>query len=617
MAGVDQSIIDPETLAGLPTVHHPAVGPDGRFVAFYYDETGRNELYLYDRESESYEQISAGNVPKDATFWLRWDQSGEQIYFHRDEDGDEQTDIYSLSLDGDVAPVIEVDGQSILTDVSQDGSSLLFLSDEGEQLNLYRYDHGSDAYQQLTSYDQPVGQGCFSPDGDRIAYSTNETDDLENEDVYLMAADGTEQRRLDVGETGAETAVVDWFPDGDRLLLEDDSEGHTRAGVYHLETESVTWLGDNRGEETPMGVSPSGEHVLVARLREAASLPVVYDVSTGDAHVLDIPEGVMMPFGPAERFVDDSTLVFKYSTANERPQLYEYDLDRQESSILVSAQYDDIDPDHFVDAAFVTYRSEGATADAPTYEIGGLLYDPRDGPARDDDATDVPAVVRVHGGPHGMVFRRFNYRTQYLVSEGYAVFEPNFRGSLGRGRAFKNEVHGDWGGSEQADIANGGRWLMDRDWIDQDRVGVFGGSFGGYSVYCQLTQYPTLWTTGVAWIGITDLHKLFEEDMAHFKHSLRVQMGDPETNHDLWRDRSPIEHVDAMERPIYMIHGVNDPRCPISQARLFRDALEDRGWVEGEDFEYDELEDEGHGSTDIEQKTRVLTLLTSYLRERL
>jgi dipeptidyl aminopeptidase/acylaminoacyl peptidase len=158
---------------------------------------------------------------------------------------------------------------------------------------------------------------------------------------------------------------------------------------------------------------------------------------------------------------------------------------------------------------------------------------------------------------------------------------------------------------------------MDREWIDADRVGVFGGSFGGYSVYCQLTQYPTLWTTGIAWVGITDLHKLFEEDMAHFKHSLRVQMGDPEENHELWRERSPIEHVDAMERPIYMIHGVNDPRCPISQARLFRDALEERGWEQPEDFEYDELEDEGHGSTDIEQKTRVLKLLAAYLERRL
>jgi dipeptidyl aminopeptidase/acylaminoacyl peptidase len=130
-------------------------------------------------------------------------------------------------------------------------------------------------------------------------------------------------------------------------------------------------------------------------------------------------------------------------------------------------------------------------------------------------------------------------------------------------------------------------------------------------------MYPELWTTGIAWIGITDLHRLFEDDMPHFQHQLLTQMGDPEENHDLWRDRSPIEHVDAIERPLCMIHGVNDPRCPVDQARLFREALEERGWEAGEDFEYHELGEEGHGSTDVEKKIRVFGLLEDYLERRL
>jgi len=206
---------------------------------------------------------------------------------------------------------------------------------------------------------------------------------------------------------------------------------------------------------------------------------------------------------------------------------------------------------------------------------------------------------------------------QFLVSRGYAVFQPNYRGSTGRGREFKQAILGDWGGMEQADVAAGGRWLMDRDWIDADRVAVYGGSYGGYSVYTQLTRYPTLWTTGIASVGITDLHRLYEEDMPHFQYILRQQMGDPEENYDLWRDRSPIEHVEDVERPIYMIHGVNDPRCPIEQARIFRDGLTDRGFTEGEDFEYTELGEEGHGSTDIEQKVRKFDLLGDYLDRRL
>jgi dipeptidyl aminopeptidase/acylaminoacyl peptidase len=146
---------------------------------------------------------------------------------------------------------------------------------------------------------------------------------------------------------------------------------------------------------------------------------------------------------------------------------------------------------------------------------------------------------------------------------------------------------------------------------------VFGGSYGGYSTYCQLTTYPDLWATGVAIVGMTDLEALYEESMPHFKTTLEQHLGDPEENGEFYRERSPVTHVDQMERPICMVHGVNDPRCPVSQARIFRDALLERGWAEGEDFEYHELGEEGHGSTDTEQRIRQYDILVDYIEERL
>jgi dipeptidyl aminopeptidase/acylaminoacyl peptidase len=199
------------------------------------------------------------------------------------------------------------------------------------------------------------------------------------------------------------------------------------------------------------------------------------------------------------------------------------------------------------------------------------------------------------------------------------VLLPNYRGSVGRGREFQQAILGDWGGREQEDIAAGGRWLGDREFVDEDRLAVFGGSYGGYSAYCQLTMHPEIWQTGVAWIGITDLQLLYEESMPHFKATLEQQLGDPEENADLWRERSPITHVENMEAPVFVVHGVNDPRCPISQARTFRDALLDEGWEMGPDgdFEYEELEEEGHGSSDAEQKVRAFGLIGEYLNRRL
>lgn len=601
-----------EELAGLPEFYHPIVSPDGSRVAFYYDDSGRNELCVMDVESGELRQVTHGEVPRNARWYPRWDASGDRVFFHLDQDGDEQNDVLAVDLDGEVEAVVEPDGQAIIEDSTTD--ALLYASDAGTQLNLYRSNFSSGEVRQLTEYDQPVRGGEFSPGGGRIAYVANESDRLENLDGYVMKADGSEKRRLDVGEDGSQTRIGGWFPDGDRLLVSDDTANLRRVGVYDLASDDVGWLGPHEHEESAVAVSPDGAHVLVTRTRRAATMPVVYDVETGTGRELDLPEGVAgLPGGGSAGgvFADDSTLVLAHSTASTRKQLYRYDLETDESTVLLEATYGDVGSDTFVDATYVEYESDDGL------EIGGLLYDPRDGPMRAAGETSVPGVVMVHGGPHFHASRRFSLYVQFLVSRGYAVFQPNYRGSTGRGREFKHAIHGDWGGKEQADVAAGGRWLMDRDWIDEDRVAVFGGSYGGYSVYCQLTQYPTLWTTGIAWIGITDLHRLYAEDMPHFQHQLLMQMGDPEENHDLWRDRSPIEHVDEMERPVFMIHGVNDPRCPVEQARRFRDALVDRDWSAGSDFEYEEMGEEGHGSTDIEQQIRVFRLLDDYLDRRL
>ena len=601
----------PEELARLPDFYHAHVAPDGERLAFYHDESGRNELYVQDPATGDRERISDGEVPRAARWPIRWDADGEAVLFHKDEGGDEQNDIRSLSLDGDLTTVVETDGQAVLNDVSDDGRFVLYGSDEGEQMNLYRLDRETGESERLTEYARPVRRGSFSPDGERISYVTNETESLENRDAYVMAADGSEKRRLDLGEEGSQTAAVDWHPAGDRLLVADDTEDFTRAGVYDLESDDVSWLGDGSGEESPQAFGPDGESAFVVRDDDAAKQLVRYDVATGDAERLALPDGIASLAG-GEHFLADGRAVVSQNTPTTRSTLLAYDLATGETETLIEPDYGDIDPEAFVDAEYVTYESSDGL------EIGALLYDARDRPAGGDDET-TPGVVMVHGGPHAQSTQGFDLYAQFLVSEGYTVLQPNYRGSTGRGREFQQAILHDWGGGEQEDVAAGGRWLGDRQWVDADRLGVFGGSYGGYSVYCQLTMHPETWAAGVAWIGITDLNLLYEESMPHFQAMLEQQLGDREANADLWTDRSPIAHVENMRAPVFVVHGVNDPRCPISQARTFRDALLDMGWEQGPDgdFEYEELSDEGHGSSDAEQKVRAFGLIDDFLARRL
>jgi len=599
-----------EELASLPSFFHPKASPVGTRVAYYYDGTGRNELYILDIETGENHRVCNGEVPRDAKWGFQWDATGDRLYFPVDDAGNEQHDIHALSLDGDQETIIEPDGQAYLSEPSPDGRYLLYASDDRDQLNLYHYDTRAETTEQLTNYDRPVWGARYSPDGDRIAYEANETDNLDNLDVYVADADGSNPRRLNVGETGAEAYVKDWHPDGDRLLLFDNTEDRPRAGVYHIETDAVEWLGTGDHVEDPATFTPDGDGALVIRTRRAAKIPVAYDLNTGEARELALPEGVAsFPQTRAETFLADGRVLLTQSTPSERSRLLAYDLDANESEVVLDAEYGDIDPDTFVDAEYATYESTDGL------EIGGLLWDSRDRPSADPDATAQPGLVKVHGGPHYQTAKGFDEYAQFFVSRGYSVFAPNYRGSTGRGREFKHAIRGDWGGMEAEDVAEAGRWLIDREWIDETRVAVYGASYGGYSTYVQLTRYPGLWTTGMAWMGMTDLRALYESSMPHYRTILERQLGDPDENATLYGERSPITHVDRMEDPILITQGANDPRCPIEQARLFRDALENRGWEAGQDFGYEELDEEGHGSTDTDQKIRAYRIMAEYLED--
>jgi dipeptidyl aminopeptidase/acylaminoacyl peptidase len=208
-----------------------------------------------------------------------------------------------------------------------------------------------------------------------------------------------------------------------------------------------------------------------------------------------------------------------------------------------------------------------------------------------------------------------------LASLGFSVLQVNYRGSTGRGREFVERLIDDWGGAEQGDVATAAEHVLaEYDWLDDDRVVVFGGSYGGYSAYWQMIQYPDLYDAGVAWIGLTDLHDMFENTMPHFRTELMEKyLGTPEENPTLYEQRSPVTHADNLDAPLFVVHGVNDRRVPVSQARIFREKLEESGYEESEDadFEYRELGEEGHASSDQQQKLRMFELLADFLDRRI
>ena len=600
-----------EELCKLPSFYLPAVSWKGDRVAFYWDKTGQMELHVMDLATRETRQVSHGEVPRALRAGFAWDRADRSIVFAKDAGGTEQHDLYRINVETGAVTQLTNDpsAQEYAGQFSPDDKWLTVLTnkrnpaapDRPGQLNLWKMRADGTDYAPLTNYAFPVFGGQWSPDGTLIAYATNEdVTDLKNTDSYIVNADGTSARKVLSVKKGSKDTIADWHPDGKRLAVTSDASGQNRAGILDLGSGQVRWLGKDNVEEHAIRFSKDGRLLAAIRNFESSVRPIVYDVETGAAHELTLPDG----FAVGASFFDaDRKLLVTFSSDVTRASLVSYDLATDTYQTLLPAEYGTIDRSVFVEAKHVYYK----TFDGK--KVPALLYAPRD----IAPGERLPAIVHVHGGPTGQWFRGFDPFAQFLADRGLVVIEPNIRGSTGYGVDYRDAAIKDWGGADLEDVAAAADYLKTLPYVDPERLVVFGGSYGGFMSFIAATKKPDIWRAAVAWVGVSDLHRLYEKSMEHFKYYFREQMGDPEKDRALWRDRSAVEFAHKLRAKLLMVHGVNDPRCPVDQSRIFRDRLLELGRKEGEDFEYVELSDEGHGSTDIAQKIRTFNILADYL----
>lgn len=603
--------IDLQELARLPSFYFPQLSYQRDRVAFYSERSGRIELYVMDLTTRETKQVSHGETPRALRTGFEWDRAGKMIFFGRDEGGNEQHDLYVIDVETSAVRPLTSGGvaEHHAVEVSPDDQWLLIASNRSRpetpgkpgQLGLWRSRLDGSSLAPVTDLPSPIFRGAkWSPDGTRIAFTANEEPDLKNEDGYLIQPDGSGLRRIFRTEVGVKDVVVGWHPDGKRLAVNSDSSGDFRAGILDIGTGKVRWLTTGDTEEQALRFSEDGKWLACYANHDSQVQPVLYDVETGARRELELPPG----FGYGGLFYDgDRRLLINYATDTKRTVLLGYDLATDTYETLIEPEYGSIDPSLFVQSEHVWYTSSDGT------KVPAILYKPRDVAP----GETLPAIVAVHGGPTGQWFRAFDPYAQFLADRGFVVLEPNIRGSTGYGVKFRDMARNDWGGADLEDVAAGAKYLGSLDYVDPKRIAVFGGSYGGFMTFIAATKKPDLWKAAVAWVGISDLHAMWDESKEHFRYFLREQMGDPEKDRALWRDRSAIEFADKLKAKLLMIHGTNDPRCPVSQSRLFRDKLVALGKREGTDFEYVEYGDEGHGSADPEQKTRSYTILADFL----
>ena len=599
-----KSTIELEKLLSLPSASCPVVSHDGRRVAFYWNVTGRTELYVADLPDGQPVQVTHGELPRAIRTSIVWNRAGTKLVFGKDVDGNERNDIWWIDVEsGEVRQLTNTPtAWEIALEFSPSDRWLSFLSSRDGYQNLYKLDVESLDVVRLSNFAASVfTSGQWNPDGQSLLLSTNESKDLKNVDVYTVDAEGEEVRRIFRGREGSRDVPLAWLPDGKRVVVTSDASGVNRPAVVNVQSGDVRWLGVERVEEKACDVSKDGRHLLSLRNRDASITPVVTEIETGKEYPLIDALGFTYWAGFA---LDGAVAVIDRSTPTRKPELFVVPIGEGDLRSLTPIDYGTIDPAEFVEPSHIHYESPDGLS------IPAILYEPRG-----TGGERPPAVVEIHGGPWGQCYLAFYDVVQYLVSRGFTVLQPNFRGSTGHGRAFTDLNSMDWGGGDLQDVVAGVEYLTREGKADPGRIAAYGGSYGGYMTYMALTKAPELWKAGVAWIGLTDLLAAYEESTPDMRYILRLMMGNPEENEDLWRDRSAIHFAENLKAKLLMIHGVNDARCPVSQARAFRDRLLELGYEEGTDFEYVELGKVGHGSSDIEERLETSETIVRYLEE--
>lgn len=234
---------------------------------------------------------------------------------------------------------------------------------------------------------------------------------------------------------------------------------------------------------------------------------------------------------------------------------------------------------------------------------------------RDREAKDLPLVTVVHGGPHGPRDDwNFDYEAQLLANRGYAVLQVNYRGSGGYGKDFEQAGYRHWGDLIQDDIMDGVQWVVGQGIADEERLCVYGGSFGGYSALQQIVRYPDTYACSFAFVGIYDMQLMFEEgDIPSTERGqsfLRLVLG---TDEDQLREFSPVHHVEKINTPLYVAHGEEDIRAHVEHYHVLIEALEEAGIPHEQML----VENEGHGFYKMENRIMYYEALLDFLDEHI
>lgn len=444
-----------------------------------------------------------------------------------------------------------------------------------------------------------VGGAAVSHDGTRALMTRPGRPALSSQ--VLLLAGGTTTELTDADEH-ARHLFPQWLPDGESAIVTTDS-GRDHLGVARLDvtTGTLTWLVTDPDHDVSARLSPDGRLLLVVTHEDGASRLTVHDADGTFRRAVALPaelrDGVA-DFLTLPRWAPDGTgLALTWTDPATPADVLLLDAGRGRADVVASSR------EPLADLDLVAPTSHGIpTPDGET--VPCFVY----APAQPSGSS----VTIVHGGPEGQSVRAFSAIVQALVGDGHTVLVPNVRGSVGYGKRWYSLDDVERRLDSVADLA-ALHASLPRLGLDPARAALWGGSYGGYMVLAGLAFQPDLWAAGVDIVGISSLVTFLENTSAYRRAHREREYGSLEHDREFLERASPLNRIGDVRAPLFVIHGANDPRVPLSEAEQVAAAVRANG-VEVELVVYD---DEGHGLAKRANRLDAYPRAVAFLRRAL
>jgi dipeptidyl aminopeptidase/acylaminoacyl peptidase len=572
------------------------------------DETGIFNLYSLPAAGEGKQPLTSSTA--DSTFAVSWFPADGRALFTSDKGGNEINHLFVREADGatrDLTP-----GEKVKAEFygwSADKQYFFVTTNERnpQAFDLYRY--ATKGYKRTLVFKNDAAWQIaeVSPDSRYLALVKPRTS--ADSDVYLvdLGAKKHEPQLITKHEGNVSHDVYSFTRDSKQLVYATDEFGEfTQAWTYDIAAGARTPLIRADWDISFVAFSESGRYRIWGVNDDARTVVHILDSTSGKEVTLpDLPAGDLAQV----RFSrDESRLALLVSSDTSPNDVYTIDLGAQRSARLTHALNPKIEEDDLVETKVVRYESYDKL------KIPSILYQPHTASA----TNKVPVLVWVHGGPGGQSRRGYSATIQHLVNHGYGVLAANNRGSSGYGKTFNHMDDRKHGHVDLKDIVAAKDYLVGLDWVDPERVGIIGGSYGGYMVGAALAFSPDTFDVGIDIFGVMNWVRTLTSIppwWASFKESLYDEMGDPATDGERHRAISPLFHTKNIRAPLLVVQGANDPRVLQVESDELVAAVRENGVA----VEYLLFPDEGHGFTKRENRIKAsntfVTFLDKYLKQ--